>query len=1494
MAAVYSAEQDCLQQANTESVCSELREPVAQEPSQDNEVLSPTNTGFSPGLVVGSPALEAQDQEHQEEEEVNVTLNALVPQIQIKEEEMDDSEYITVHLNVAGDDSDEQTDRNEDCAARGESTDGDWPFRCEDCSEAFQNKEAYLEHRREHTHDGPIVCLDTDSQWDDLLVSTDGGQQTLCCALCGLTFSSSREFFTHQLTHRSKEINQQSIADTGQSFVTQKRFECRDCGETFTSGAQCVNHELSHEQTSKSVFHKLDHLKQSGETQKEVTGNEVTVKTENIPDTVFEQTDDSDKKLYECVCGRSFRTLCGLGTHQRFSTTCSDTRLKEETKRSFDCCECGKAFVSALALSCHQHWHKRREQLLSNGQKFKCKECGRVFTSLTFYNKHQRLAHTKEMPAKSFQQQVVHLQKKAFECPDCGLRFSRSSALQSHQICHTEDFNDIMEKTSKSSLVAQAPKSYLHEQNEADAFDVDNSQIDVLEKDFTIDSQDEDPELTHNGFEVISITASDDSGSESDSYQGQDPDLELVCESDQEEDFSFNISKVAETVSPPPINPEMNVKIVQIDYEDLGKRELVNTTEDMETPPPRESKKYDCPDCDRTFGKAVALRCHMLWHKGGMGRKSVFRRNAGVSPIRRIKCEICGHESFSKAAHYFHLGKHEDRKPYKSIMYQLANLQKNSFKCETCGMQFSRLSALHSHQQHHKSTKKPYACLQCKKSYATPSGLYAHQRVCRGKDGQEEKAGHFNPTKTLLGPKVHHCKKCGKGFWSVGALIHHKQYQCADAGIGSLESSAQTDKRRVKRKRRGRKRGIVNRKTSDESKEEYKCEVCGKSYRMLACFLKHQLIHDANSTPPPVKSFDYQLEQLKKNSYGCPECGKTFSRAMALQFHMKYHGYETGFPAERAQLSSNFGGPQCQTCHVFFDSESALQMHQKHCKEHQVEGQQEKVRKQNVLREDGTFQKQLSAHEKHMEPKKLLRIRPVDLKHTCDDCGRGFSFVGALKIHKRIYCKSNLFKSNSKLPITSQAKFKKYSAKFPFMCPECGRRFSTNAALGMHKKWHKDRRRQRARRSSSNNKISRISKGDKNFACNVCGKCFFYLCVLRQHQKYHTPAEAQPETGHQFITTDSAKSSLSFRDVKESFSSEAHHHASSSDVDDDDAKKLELPTLLGVQLSEEPIKPISPSEHSSTVSFKMIKTKEDKPKMKYQCSHCQKTFVNIRGVRAHKWQKHRRVRGRPPGSAYSGTKPLSCSGCAKRYSSHGALYNHERTCSAFTDEKKQVRPIKTQLVEGLSLLPRPIESAAKCLYKCHKCGKAFPSEAQLHTHKEAARTRPHSCALCCRGYWTESQLQQHLAWHDEVRRRLPTELRYRLNASSVSGPVTKLQASACSIGANYEPQTKISPAANMQSYNHHTSSTNALEQHQVVYADEGPYNCTLCPQTFGEIRDLIDHHQECLGDKERRVSSLPAASQNDDDGLTCIECGISFDQENDLHQHYIEHARGVF
>ncbi|CDQ80623.1 unnamed protein product [Oncorhynchus mykiss] len=1395
-----------------------------------------------------------------------------VSAVTIKDEGGDEQESEDVSENLT-----KKTENSANKPAKDDSTDGDGLFRCLDCEEVFGEEAAYQEHQHEHTHDGPIVCLDSDSHLDGLLVSESGGQRTLCCALCGRKFADSRGFYSHQVKHRNEALKQstpvlqstpvaqstvgpQSTPDQSMGVAKQYVYECEDCGKSYTSMGSFISHTRSHKQASKSVFHELAHLKKKSfecqtcgrcysrssaldahrrchevklipksrkrDAEKQPPAEEPAFATEDS-NKASEQVDEAQENLFGCSCGKTFRAQSGLKTHQRFSHNekCSPEKLKRKPNK-FDCSECEKTFSTYAGMLCHQRYHMKRGG--SGGKRFPCEECDKVFTTLTFYYKHQRLAHTQETPAKSFLHQVCQLQKKAFECQECGLRFSRASALQSHRLCH----NDVFGQTEKEFQPQTSPlpqhKLLLDNKTETETFALgaivypqDTLQTPVTERDPCFYETDGDAEADGTddvNVEVISISASDGSvRDEEESQQELNPDLELLCESDQEGKEEMDAVTLKS-------KPEIDLKIVQIDFPPfVGEGTQTEKVQGLDPP-----KRFNCPECYRWFTSAASLRSHKLWHRVD-GKKR-------WNPEKDLfKCDFCGFDTTHRKTYHNHMRKHDGRKPHKSVLYQLAGLQKNSFKCEVCGKCFSRMSALHSHQQQHPKSKA-HPCPDCEKTYSNASGLYNHRKSCHAPTPTQDEVSDtktevFNPKKTLLGPTVY-CERCGKGFWSLGAYAHHKQNQAPCAHLKeknepTVSSHSVNGPPHVRGKvacpvcrKTFRHQGIMKSHMRKHENGNHRCELCSKSFRMFSSLLRHQVVHNAQILPPPIKSFQHQVEQVKKNAYSCPDCGKLFSRAKALKFHMKSHGYETDYSASSPKSALELEGLKCSTCLSHFSNKSSLHTHQKQC-----------GKKNTVIK---SHKEDIETNES-LTLKKAATINTTDLKYKCKECERSFAVVGALNFHKRIHVLGHKSKVKPKLKFQvaaipeepKQPKKVEQTTKGQFCCPECGRHL----------------------------------QGDQSMTMSI------------------EEVPEQPATSH---------------------------------------------------------------SKSEVIPLK-------KPKLKsnlHQCPHCDMSFLKVRGLRAHKWQAHsqgkkvkskgtlaesgdstkgnelineskdlvtenkgtvvitehfvtknknavgrRRKKGRP------GLKSIPCVDCGKRYSSSGALYNHKKICGVL---KQEVNPGMAEVVEEEPSPPtRLYEQTIKYLFKCDKCGKAFPTEEQLGTHKDLAKSRPHSCALCCRGYWTEAQLQQHLAWHDEVRRRLPTELRYRLSASVSTGPA-KLNVPLPDLKA--KSSLKPLPTRPSRPQNSHKCqhcgkaflSPGALHKHEAQHDSDGSYRCSLCPRTFSEIRDLIDHHQECMGDDKVQRDPYTAVSSRDTDGLTCIECGMRFSRELELHQHYIEHARGAY
>uniref|UniRef100_A0A8D3CTL9 Zgc:66448 n=1 Tax=Scophthalmus maximus TaxID=52904 RepID=A0A8D3CTL9_SCOMX len=279
--------------------------------------------------------------------------------------------------------------------------------------------------------------------------------------------------------------------------ISMKSYKCSECGKTFRHRSVLELHMRIH---SKDKPYQC----------------KVCSKGFRFSSYLQHQAEDAPEKLFKCTCGKAFAALYRLKAHQRFShnSQCAP----------FNCSECKKSFNGHIALFNHQRWHANHSK--DNAKRFPCEECGKEFMTLTFYYRHQRMVHSDETPAKSFLHQVCQLQKKAFECKDCGLKFSRASALHSHQLHHTDVFGETEKEAQMRSSLLPQQKNPESERKETVNWvvNVESERLlltGVTDEDSQINETDEDMESYEPGdFNVQVINPNSD--------------LELLCESDLE------------------------------------------------------------------------------------------------------------------------------------------------------------------------------------------------------------------------------------------------------------------------------------------------------------------------------------------------------------------------------------------------------------------------------------------------------------------------------------------------------------------------------------------------------------------------------------------------------------------------------------------------------------------------------------------------------------------------------------------------------------------------------------------------------------------------------------------------------------------------------------------------------------------------------------------------------------------------------------------------
>lgn len=479
----------------------------------------------------------------------------------------------------------------------------------------------------------------------------------------------------------------------------------------------------------------------------------------------------------------------------------------------------------------------------------------------------------------------------------------------------------------------------------------------------------------------------------------------------------------------------------------------------------------------------------------------------------------------------------------------------------------------------------------------------------------------------------------------------------------------------------------------------------------------------------------------------------------------------------------------------------------------------------------------------------------------------------------------------------------------------------SNSALGSHKRWHKEKKSSRPLLKDDDLKSLNHKTVDGTFQCKNCGKQFFNHRVLQRHQMFNPPCQSKAVPEPDLSSSEPGKTF-----VQDSLLAK-------------NSKTLETVAHQGNEAFDQAPEQVKRNCSKSEAILLALKPKP------HQCPLCSMTFTKARGLRAHKWQAHAKsTKGKRKAALSIKKEPVASSSEMRKTEDSSAVENTSVMLKSSTVDRegmkitldspvklcqdsrewgisegapnfkrvyldvKQESKLDNQTPKAAAEVPPQVscvsENTAKCFFKCDKCGKAFQTEEQLETHKVKAQSRPYSCALCCQGFWTENQLHQHLAWHDEVRCRLPNEVRYRLSAAMTSKPLKPNSPAADNRGKFFPSSKVIRPTLNSpgQSQSSHKCqhcgkaflSPTALQKHKTEQCSSSDsYHCSVCPRTFREIQDLIEHHQECINDYKRQSDAPAAVSAGDSNGLTCLECGTTFCQETDLHQHYIEHTHRV-
>ncbi|XP_011644290.1 zinc finger protein 420-like isoform X1 [Pogonomyrmex barbatus] len=220
--------------------------------------------------------------------------------------------------------------------------------------------------------------------------------------------------------------------------------------------------------------------------------------------------------------------------------------------------------------------------------------------------------------------------------------------------------------------------------------------------------------------------------------------------------------------------------------------------------------------------------------------------------------------------------------------YGEAETNSKQYTCKHCGINFSRATALASHEKIHasKNWNMPIECEYCDKQFQDGNHLATHQTTCAKKIMQN------NIEQGVPNNKwgKHACSECGKKFTTKQKMFRHqwihrkKTHSCEVCGM-QFEKQNELDEHRL---------------SAHPGDSPFTCTECGKSFVSRQGLWEHGRTHAGSPAhfqcDTCSKTFSSRQGYLIHNRthtgerpYGCKFCWKAFRDGGTLRKHERIH-----------------------------------------------------------------------------------------------------------------------------------------------------------------------------------------------------------------------------------------------------------------------------------------------------------------------------------------------------------------------------------------------------------------------------------------------------------------------------------------------------------------------------------------------------------------------------------------------------------------------------